>query len=91
MCSIVDAVFCPEMIPYLPENNLKSRSRLFEILFKLPETELTVLNYRYQLEPTTDKKTYKEIGEIIGKSPERSRQIELKALRTIRKKLQIVW
>lgn len=87
--SIVDAIFYPEMIPYLPENNLKTRGRLFEILFALPEENRIVLENRYGID--TDKKSFKQIAEIIGKSESRARQIEGKSLGMIHRKLQIGW
>jgi RNA polymerase primary sigma factor len=55
-----------------------------ELLEVLPPRERTVLIYRYGLNGE-EPKTLAEIGRILGLSRERTRQIELRALKRIRK------
>lgn len=60
-------------------------ARLLEELGRLDPRSREVLEMRYGLEG--EESTYRAIGERIGRSPERVRQIEAKALRDLRRAL----
>ncbi|MDR0442003.1 MAG: RNA polymerase sigma factor RpoD/SigA [Treponema sp.] len=72
---------------YSPERNLLkqfSRDGTLRVLNKLKEREKRILNYRYQLNGC-ERYTLREIGDKLDISPETVRQIELRALKKIRK------
>ena len=56
---------------------------LREAVSSLPEREARVLNMRHGLDGG-DTRTLREVSEVLGISQERARQVEIKALRTIR-------
>ncbi|MBA2441044.1 MAG: sigma-70 family RNA polymerase sigma factor [Rubrobacter sp.] len=56
---------------------------LFEALDSLPDREARVLRMRHGLDGA-DTRTLREVSEALGISQERTRQVEIKALRTIR-------
>src|SRR5215216_6719544 len=56
---------------------------LFEAVRSLPEREAKVLEMRHGLDGG-DVRTLREVSEVLGISQERARQVEIKALRTIR-------
>ena len=72
---------------YNPERNLMkqcSRDGTLRILSKLKEKEKHILIYRYQLNGC-ERRTLREIGDKFDISPETVRQIEMRALRKIRR------
>ncbi len=56
---------------------------LFEAVRSLPEREAKVIEMRHGLDGGTTR-TLREVSEVLGISQERARQVEIKALRTIR-------
>jgi RNA polymerase primary sigma factor len=56
---------------------------LIEAIRSLPEREAKVLEMRHGLDGK-DTRTLREVSEVLGISQERARQVEIKALRTIR-------
>ncbi len=56
---------------------------LVEAIRSLPEREAKVLEMRHGLDGK-DTRTLREVSEVLGISQERARQVEIKALRTIR-------
>lgn len=73
---------------YMPEKNYIDQSMkqdTYEFLDLLKKREKNILMHRFALH-SDKKKTLKEIGEIMNISPETVRQIELKALKTLRAK-----
>jgi RNA polymerase primary sigma factor len=56
---------------------------LFEAVRSLPEREAKVIEMRHGLDGGTTR-TLREVSEALGISQERARQVEIKALRTIR-------
>jgi RNA polymerase primary sigma factor len=56
---------------------------LAEAVRSLPEREAKVLEMRHGLDGN-DTRTLREVSEVLGISQERARQVEIKALRTIR-------
>ncbi|MGI8909051.1 MAG: sigma-70 family RNA polymerase sigma factor [Rubrobacteraceae bacterium] len=56
---------------------------LFEAVRSLPEREAKVIQMRHGLDGGTTR-TLREVSEVLGISQERARQVEIKALRTIR-------
>jgi RNA polymerase primary sigma factor len=56
---------------------------LVEAVRSLPEREAKVLEMRHGLDGK-DTRTLREVSEVLGISQERARQVEIKALRTIR-------
>jgi len=72
---------------YNPERNLMkqfSNDGTMHILDKLKDREKWVISYRYQLNGC-ERRTLREIGDKFDISPETVRQIEMKALKKIRK------
>jgi RNA polymerase primary sigma factor len=61
-----------------------SRQDTLHFLRRLKEKERRIILYRYQFIPNAPR-TFQKIGEQLGISPEAVRQIELRALRKIRK------
>src|ERR687890_273505 len=58
-------------------------STLVEAVRSLPEREARVIEMRHGLDGS-DTRTLREVSEELGISQERARQVEIKALRTIR-------
>ena len=56
---------------------------LVEAVRSLPEREARVLEMRHGLDGGSNR-TLREVSEVLGISQERARQVEIKALRTIR-------
>lgn len=56
---------------------------LREAVSSLPEREARILNMRHGLDGSRSR-TLREVSEVLGISQERARQVEIKALRTIR-------
>jgi RNA polymerase primary sigma factor len=56
---------------------------LAEAVRSLPEREAKVLEMRHGLDGN-ETRTLREVSEVLGISQERARQVEIKALRTIR-------
>lgn len=56
------------------------RDILWPMVDELPGQQPTVLRARFR-----DELTLKEVGEIIGGAPDRAKQVEMKALRELRK------
>ena len=54
---------------------------------QLPERERDVLRYRYALDGA-DRRTLKEISELLGISPETVRQVEMRAINRLRSRAQ---
>lgn len=72
---------------YSPERTLMkkaSRDGTLRILSKLKDKERRIINYRYQLNGC-EHHTLREIGDKLDISPETVRQIELRAIKKIRK------
>jgi len=72
---------------YNPERNMLkqfSQDSTLNILDKLKEREKCIISYRYQLNGY-ERHTLREIGDKLDISPETVRQIEMKALKKIRK------
>jgi RNA polymerase primary sigma factor len=65
-----------------------SLHRVRELLEKMPEREATVLRLRYGLEDG-EAKTLKQIGERLGLTRERVRQIESEALTRVRESMHV--
>ena len=62
-------------------------SRLRELLGALGERDGTILRLRYGLDPGMEPMTLKAIGEVVGVTRERVRQIEQDALRQLHETL----
>ena len=72
---------------YSPERTVLrkySRSDTLHFLNRLKEKERRILMYRYRLDGG-ERYTLKKIGDKMGLSPETVRQIEIKALKKIRR------
>ena len=57
---------------------------LHEAVRSLPEREARILEMRHGLDGSNKIRTLREVSEVLGISQERARQVEIKALRTIR-------
>jgi RNA polymerase primary sigma factor len=57
---------------------------LYEAVRSLPEREARILKMRHGLDGSNKIRTLREVSEVLGISQERARQVEIKALRTIR-------
>jgi RNA polymerase primary sigma factor len=57
---------------------------LHEAVRSLPEREARILEMRHGLDGSNKIRTLREVSEALGISQERARQVEIKALRTIR-------
>jgi RNA polymerase primary sigma factor len=74
-----------------PDNEMVEADNLHrvrELLEKMPEREATVLKLRYGLEDG-ETKTLKQIGERLGLTRERVRQIESEALTRVRESMRV--
>ncbi|WP_144392722.1 sigma-70 family RNA polymerase sigma factor [Pleionea sediminis] len=71
-----------------PDKLLISDRKLELWLSKLPQPMNTIITLRYGLK-TGETHSYREIGVVIGKSTERTRQLESEALEKLRKIIQI--
>ncbi|MCL2805734.1 MAG: RNA polymerase sigma factor RpoD/SigA [Treponema sp.] len=83
----VSAMDTHEDYTYSPERNLMkqfSRDGTMRILNKLKDNEKRIISYRYQLNGC-ERYTLREIGDKLDLSPETVRQIEMRALKKIRK------
>jgi RNA polymerase primary sigma factor len=83
----VCAVDIHEDYTYSPERSLmkkNSQDGTMRVLERLKEKEKRILSYRYQLNGS-ERYTLREIGEKLDISPETVRQIEIRALKKIRK------
>jgi len=83
----ISAIDIHEDYTYCPERNFLKQMSLngtLHILNKLKEREKYVISYRYQLNGC-ERHTLREIGVKLDISPETVRQIEMKALKKIRK------
>jgi RNA polymerase primary sigma factor len=73
---------------YSPEENYLKKATTHEVMGfltnHLPGKEKDILLYRYQLNGSAEPHSLKKIGERFGISPETVRQMELRALRTIK-------
>jgi len=90
-CNFEDAAVCAidvhEDYTYSPERNLMkqvSHDGTMHILNKLKPREKRILMYRYQLNGC-ERHTLREIGDKFDISPETVRQIEMRALKKIRR------
>jgi RNA polymerase primary sigma factor len=75
---------------YSPERDLlrkSSQAATLHVLDRLKEKEKRILVYRYQLNGG-ERQTLKNISEKLGLSPETVRQIEIKALKKMRKHIE---
>ncbi|MDR2094109.1 MAG: RNA polymerase sigma factor RpoD/SigA [Treponema sp.] len=75
---------------YSPERDLlrkSSQAATLHVLDRLKEREKRILVYRYQLNGG-ERQTLKNISEKMGLSPETIRQIEIKALKKMRKHVE---
>jgi len=82
-----NAIDVHEDYTYCPERNLMRQVSLdntIRVLNKLKDKERNILTYRYQLNGC-EHHTLREIGDKFDISPETVRQIELRALRKIRR------
>lgn len=59
-----------------------------KILAHLDEREKQIISYRYGLEPNTEPMTLKEVGEAMGVTKERVRQLETRAINKLREAAQ---
>jgi len=83
----INPVYIHEDYTYSPERNLMkkfSRDNTMRILNNLKDKEKRILSYRYQLNGC-EYHTLREIGEKLNISPETVRQIEMRALKKIRR------
>jgi len=64
-----------------------SKLVLIELVQSLPEKQATILYYRFGLDGAGEQ-TLEWIGRLVGVTRERIRQLELKALQTLRKKMK---
>jgi len=81
------AMYVHEDYTYSPERTLMkkfSRDNTMRILNNLKDKERRILSYRYQLNGC-EYHTLREIGEKLNISPETVRQIEMRALKKIRR------
>ena len=84
---INDAMEVHEDYTYNPERHFMrqfSKDSTMRILNKLKDREKRIISYRYQLNGC-ERQTLREIGNKFNISPETVRQIEMKALKKIRK------
>jgi RNA polymerase primary sigma factor len=79
--TIPDVQFAPET--YI--SRMADSMRAVELLNLLPPVERKVVYYRYHFDGGQQKKTLREIGEMLGISAETVRQTELRAIRRLRK------
>ena len=79
-----------EDFTYSPDGEVMSeavRHATHRAVQQLPERERDVLRYRYALDGT-DRRTLKEISELLGISPETVRQVEMRAINRLRSRAQ---
>lgn len=79
-----------EDFTYSPDGEVMSeavRHATHHAVQQLPERERDVLRYRYALDGT-DRRTLKEISELLGISPETVRQVEMRAINRLRSRAQ---
>jgi DNA-binding CsgD family transcriptional regulator len=69
-------------ISYVPDLDFDKAGEIDKVLDTLTKRERKVVELRYGLD--TNPKTYQEVGEEMSVTPERARQIELRALRKLR-------
>ena len=82
-----NAIDIHEDYTYCPERNLMkkiSQDNTLLVLNKLKDREKRILTYRYQLNGC-ERHTLREIGDKLDISPETVRQIEMRALKKIRR------
>jgi RNA polymerase primary sigma factor len=79
--TIPDEQFAPET--YI--SRMADAMRANELLNLLPPIERNVIFYRYNFDGAKEKKTLREIGDILGISAETVRQTELRAIRRLKK------
>ena len=79
--TIPDEQFAPET--YI--SKMADAMRANELLNLLPPIERRVVFYRYNFDGAEEKKTLREIGELLGISAETVRQTELRAIRRLKK------
>ncbi len=72
---------CPET-EYIKR---ETKRDIHELINTLPETERDVVNYRYNFSGNQDKNTLRHVGNILGISSETVRQMEMRALKRLRK------
>lgn len=79
-----------EDFTYSPDGEVMSeavRHATHRAVQQLPERERDVLRYRYALDGA-DRRTLKEISELLGISPETVRQVEMRAINRLRSRAQ---
>jgi RNA polymerase primary sigma factor len=79
--TIPDVQFAPETYISRMADNIKAN----ELLDLLPRIERKVIFYRYNFDGAKEKKTLREIGDMLGISAETVRQTELRAIRRLKK------
>ncbi len=73
---------------YRPDDFSITQKTLQKYLQRLPDLYRTILTHRYGL-ATGEPLSFREIGEVIDKSTERTRQLELEALKALKAIIQI--
>jgi RNA polymerase primary sigma factor len=84
--TLLDLVPCPRSSPEDALEVMSCLEHVQDMLSELPERDKQIIEMRYGLNGETEK-TYVEIGETMAVSRERVRQVELKALKKMRRKL----
>ena len=90
LCVIAAFTFAPALRADIPPDQVKAAGAIpltTELLDKMDKREATVLRMRFGLDDE-EPKTLKEIGERLGLTRERVRQIENEALSKLSESLQ---
>jgi RNA polymerase primary sigma factor len=82
--TLIDIIPSDQTTPQEKLDEMGERERLAQILNEIGEKEARVLELRYGIDQD-EGRTLKEIGEIMGVTRERIRQIEKKAMESARK------